>query len=215
MKSSVIAGLILFLNASSFGQFKNGYMVNFNGDTTRGFISPKNWDRTPRAIIFKKGIDAEQLKYTIDDVSAFYVDEEFYRRVITKVDKADYKDSNTLTTSPAPEFHVDTVFLQLLFKEEVSLHYLKDIVGKIHFFIETAEKGIEPLIFKKYTKEVPNPAMPGFFKKVIFQNQEYKRQLYYRFRDVEGMESVIEATKYTLPSMMNLFEKYYSKKKRI
>jgi hypothetical protein len=107
---------VTLLPATVFAQtnFKPGYVVTNSGDTLRGQVDYRQWDRNPREIHFKQNNEAWKA-YSIDNAKALAVsDVEYYERYAITATNADTRLSqlSALDTS----VRADTVFLKVLCK---------------------------------------------------------------------------------------------------
>ena len=61
--------------------YKPGYVVTSKGDTVKGLVDYQEWDANPETISFKKTIDAQSVKYGVNDISFFNIDKtDSYKR---------------------------------------------------------------------------------------------------------------------------------------
>ncbi|PJJ84190.1 porin family protein [Mucilaginibacter auburnensis] len=143
-----IVTLFLVTNVNAQSNFKPGYIVSLNGDTTRGLIDYREWRENPQRVSFKASAEEAAKQFTAVDIKAFGADMlDHYRSYsgpITKgaVDLADLSvgiDSTNLT---------DNVFLRLITSgKNVSLYSYLDKI-KLRYFI--AEKNLAPVELKQY-----------------------------------------------------------------
>ncbi|MFB9843460.1 outer membrane protein [Mucilaginibacter ginsenosidivorans] len=146
-----IALLIPFLsNAQS--NYKPGYVVTPKGDTIRGFIDYREWDRTPADVNFKQdAADNEAKKYTPADIAGFGITGIESYRIYTGPISMDPTAPDKVKTESERDtsFRIATVFMKELEKgSKLALYSYKDDI-KERFFAGDAP-GFEPkeLIFR-------------------------------------------------------------------
>src|SRR5579872_2331963 len=141
LKILVSIGLIVFLSQHSFGQARlvRSLIVLNNGDSLRGWIRYRGWERLPRSISFSRDSSVRHLTgYGIGDLRYFEIaGVEAYERAIIR------KDSVGL----------DTVFLRLLVKgQKLSLYK-----GNSDLFYVREQGGIYeeavPFVLKTYAEK--------------------------------------------------------------
>mgnify|MGYP000427148357 CR=1 FL=1 len=141
-------------NVIAQNNFEEATIVTLEKDTVQGYIDYQNWDIIPKSIQFKKNLAQSKAEtYNTTNLAAFDVNDETYQRRIAEIDKSPYIVDN-LVANAKPVLVVDTFFVQALVLGTISLYYLKDDQPKIHFFIETVEKGFEELINRIELKEL-------------------------------------------------------------
>lgn len=184
----------------SLGQnFQPGFIIDLKGDTIKGQIDYKRWDRNPKSITFRQEVQTST--FHPNEIQSFSVESENYQSAIVDVDVSPYKP-NDLTQSPEPEYKRDTVFLQSVFQGKKNLFFLKDRNAKKHFYI--LDNGFEPLVYKQYVKYNSGGSAKG-----ILDNTKYKSQLAIFFKDCPDIQPRIERTTYDANSMIKLFTYYH------
>ncbi|MFI5162807.1 MAG: hypothetical protein ACHQHN_16115 [Sphingobacteriales bacterium] len=164
-----------FVSAQS--NFKPGYVVDSKGDTLRGFINYKEWDRNPSDITFKKNAtDKALLKFGIHNASAFVINGfEYYERHIVSVSQ-DFTYFDKLTTTLDTTTKVDTVFLRVLNKGTiVALYSYTDDIKERYYESETTDNQPKELIYHIYL-EADSNAYGRLSEKYI---NRYRTQLHY------------------------------------
>ena len=175
---------------SSYSQknLKPGYVVDIHNDTIKGSIDYRNWDKTPKAIVFKDLSDQKATSYTPNTIQSFSVAGERYVSGVVTTDKSGYSESN-LTETEILQYKTDTVFLQVLVVGSKSLYYLKDENSKTFFFIW--QNGIfEPLEVIKYLQK-------GDGAYYIQTKEKFKGQLNYYLQDCPSIQERILNVSYT------------------
>src|SRR5688572_12361665 len=153
-----------FIQLVAQGNYQPGFVVENNGDTVKGSIDYKRWDRSPTKITFKSV--TQSIVYSPLDIKSFTVTNEVYISAIVDVDRSPFKITE-LDNSPNPSYEKDTVFLQSLIQGEKSLLHLKDESAKNHFYI-VDNGSFVPLVYKQYTIETKESS------KALTENLAYK-----------------------------------------
>ena len=188
--------------SSSYSQknLKPGYVVDINNDTIKGTIDYRNWDKTPRAIVFKGLSDQSATKYTANTIKSFSVAGERYVTGIVTIDKSGYRESE-LTETETLQYKTDTVFLLVLVEGSKSLYYLKDENTKMYFFI--SQNGIfETLELIKYLEKGDG----AYYSQT---KEKFKGQLNYYLQDCPSSQKRILNVSYTKNDLIKLFNEYY------
>ncbi|MBK6962819.1 MAG: outer membrane beta-barrel protein [Bacteroidales bacterium] len=203
---NIFAVVLQFILLSAFGQenFVPGRIIELNGDTLRGYIDYRNWDKNPKTIFFRNDIIDIHRTYKPLDIRGFMVEDELYESAIV-----DIETSPVLTAKikPDPELHIvkDTTFLQTMIRGTKSLYYLKDRTGKSHFYIQ--DSSFILLIYKRYIKWVEG-------KKYVAENRSFLGQLINYLDDCPGIQYKIEKTGYNKISLEKLFDNCYAYKNK-
>ena len=154
-------GIILlsgFIAMSAFGQNNNnkGYVVENNGDTLRGWINYKNWEKNPKQILFKKDSLAENVvKFSSADISYFEITglDKYVRAIVEKDIRP--VDQHQLLQGTENMTVADTVFLrQIVSGSIIDLYELID--SKPHYFIKAAAGPFKELSYKIFINEQSN-----------------------------------------------------------
>ncbi|MGX5688446.1 hypothetical protein [Arcticibacter tournemirensis] len=209
MKSLILKSfiLIIFIITSKVSlsqkNYQPGYLISVNGDTVKGFIDYRNWEKNPDKITFKKSNTPES-SYTPELIKEFGVKNEIYVSAIVNVEVSPFKTEN-LNYSAETTWRQDTAFLQTLVAGEKSLYYYKDRNGKQQYFIRNG-KDVDLLLFKQYLVKNEN----GVF---ISANKQYLQQLEEYLSDCPAAISDLSRVSYNTTSLTNLFTRYYNCKK--
>lgn len=199
----IIVVLLQFIFLSVFGQenFVPGYIIDLKGDTIKGFIDYRNWNKNPKDIVFRNDTDGIRSTYNPLDISEFKVHDELYESAIVEIETSPVL---TAKLKPDPElyFAMDTTFLQTVIRGKKSLYYLKDRTGKSHFYIK--DSLFRLLIYKRYFKVVEG-------KNGVAENRTFIGQLLNYLEDCPDIQNRIKNTGYTRQSLENLFSDYYVK----
>jgi hypothetical protein len=194
--------LVLFLFQTSFCQenYLPGYIIRLQGDTLRGYIDYRNWDRNPDNISFKTTPGDKNLHYTPMDIKAFGVLDEIYESAImeTEVSPTDTKE---LRYEKELDILMDTAFLQAVVKGVKSLYYFKNRLGKEQFYIRK-DSSYVLLVNKKYLKD--QDGQTG-----IAENKKYIGQLMLYLADCPAIQQKSKNLEYRKNSLESLFLYYY------
>lgn len=197
-----VAGILLGSSAClAQKNYLPGFIIKSPGDTLKGFIEYKRWDRSPLKIFFKKLLEEKPTEYTPIQIKSFGVANENYESAIVDVDASPHKIAELSQTS-TPEFIRDTVFLQILVQGEKTLLHLKDRNAKNHFYIKEEEK-YQPLVYKQYI------IMGGPSGKFMAKNESYKNLLDNYLKNCSSIQNRIKTAKYEVGPLTKLFYYYY------
>lgn len=146
---------ISFLHAQS--NYKQGYVVNMNNDTLKGFIDYKEWSHNPTEINFKSGNSNTPQKYTPLNTKAFAVNNlEYYERFIVPVSKS-HIELSELSHGPDTTYSIDTVFLKSIVQGKyISLYSFTDKVKTRFYVIDGSSGRINELKHLLYLDEETN-----------------------------------------------------------
>ncbi|UEG53614.1 hypothetical protein LLH06_01330 [Mucilaginibacter daejeonensis] len=142
--------LFLALTVHAQSNYKPGYIIKANGDSIRGFINYREWNRSPLVIEFKSSaVDATPTTYGAAALQAFEVtgmDSYVTYRGPLSMDKTHFPDlpSGLDTTT-----RMDTVFLQVVYKG-VPLSLLKHRDFKTRLFIKNKNELPTELKYYEY-----------------------------------------------------------------
>lgn len=137
----------LFSN-TTFSQsfFKEGLVVNNYGDTIRGWIDYRQWEKNPTLIRFRTSESSSGTGYTINDLKYFEITghDRYIHAVITKDMRP--VELHLLDRNTSDSMVTDTVFLRELLRGELSLYLFVDF--KPHFYTKKADGSYEELQYK-------------------------------------------------------------------
>jgi len=194
-----VAFQFIFLSANGQENYVPGYITDLNGDTIKGLINYKNWNKNPDIIYFKKETTDPGTSYNPLNIRCFSVLDEMYISAVV-----DIETSPVLTAKlkPDPELHFakDTTFLQTMIDGQKSIYYLKDRTGKSHFYIR--DSTFQLLIFKRYFKVVNG-------KNGVAENRNFLGQLTNYLSDCPDIRKKIVKTEYDKISLEKLFVSCY------
>jgi hypothetical protein len=199
----LILAISLLVCTKVFGQanYQQGYVVNLKGDTLKGFIDYRKWDKNPTEIRFKSAEQDKYVTYDLANTSAFGVMDSHYIRATTAIDTSS-ANINQLTYLTEPEIKMQTMFLLRLVDGSKSLLYYKDDNAKVNFFIKNGENEYSFLLYKQFFKDRDGA-------KVIAANKKYLSQLTAYLTDCPSIASKLNNVSYNRSSLVSLFEDYY------
>jgi len=174
----------LFVSAQK--NYKPGYVVSIKGDTSKGLIDYKGWDRNPDEIHFKSDVNGNLKTYTSADLNAFGVTGlEYYEKRTVSV-STDEIDINKLSTSPKVDYVTKTAFLRVLTKgPSLTLYsYIDDLKNRYYIADNTSGE----------TEEL------GFHMYIIGENVSV--QTVYRFRS--QLENLAQKFNKNTPKLENV-----------
>ena len=150
MRLSLIV-LFIALPLSIFAQsnYHSGYVVKNNGDTLKGYIDYREWERTPKSIQFKvQQTDKNILEFDPQTIKSFEITgTEHYISYsgIISMDQTSFPD---LPTGIDTSKMLQNIFLrQITTGKYLKLYYQKDDIKK-RFFVST--DGGSPMTELKY-----------------------------------------------------------------
>jgi hypothetical protein len=197
----IIFNFLLLQNVFSQENFTKGFIISVKGDTIKGFIDYRNWEKNPDKITFKN-LNSETKK-TINpiDIQGFGVNNDFYESAIVKLELSS-NSTIDLTILKELDMKTDTVFLEAMFRGSKSLYSYKSEQIREQFFIKN--QGVfELLIYKRYLKNTDEQTK-------IAENATYLSQLSMYFQEASNIQSRLRSVEYTKKSLKSLFANYYS-----
>jgi hypothetical protein len=190
--------LFLLLPVFSFAQsnYKPGYAVTLKGDTLRGLIDYREWDKTPTTIKFKSSLTDDVKKLSTRDISSFSIaNKAEYIRYAGPI-SMDSTNPEFMLNERDTTFKIDTVFLELLERgKNIALYSYADDI-KTRFYVgEAPDYTPKELVFRLYY----NADKPGGTGRTINENT-YMKQLFalavkYNMM-TDGLQRDIEETGY-------------------
>ena len=134
-KRSLIAFALFPLFSLAQANYKPGYAVTLKGDTLRGFIDFREWDKTPTTINFKSSENDKIIKLSVQNIKYFSIGDaaEYYRYagIIT----TDPINPDKMISERDTSFRIDTVFLELIQRgKSLALYSYSDHL-KTRFYI--------------------------------------------------------------------------------
>ena len=154
-----LISILLFIISLQFSQkvlaqqsFVEGYVVNNQNDTLRGFLKTANQINTQ--IMFRQSNSSVGLAITYkpgDIKVAYFADnDEFYYSKAVRVNVKPFKEDLSLENDALPKFKDEILFLNLLSKGKINLYQLKGWDDNYHFFVEKGTGKTAELLLIKY-----------------------------------------------------------------
>jgi hypothetical protein len=193
--------LLVLLPSLAFGQqnFQPAKVTTLNGDTLRGFIDYKGWDKSPKKIAFKADLQAPTQLFHPLDIKGFRVNNEQYLGSPVLIDDSSDK-LEKLTESAMPIFRPDTAFLQGLVIGPRSLYRYKTAARE---YLYTEQQGkFDLLVYKRFR--------PSNSNTLIQVNNTYRQQLATYLADCPAIKQRTQTLYYATSSVQKLFKAYYA-----
>lgn len=195
---------LLFLSQLSLAQksYAPGYIVNPNGDTIRGYILDKGWDKNPKTILFKTSLSGVANEYSALQIKAFKIDggANFFGFIVD-VDKSPYKVGQMEKYLVGKNVVKDTIFLEIIDKGKYNLFRLRDESSKYHYYYAVKNSLPKELIVKYDFSDVTGIS-------TMTTTPIYKSQLKGLMADCPQVLPTINNLKYVQREMIKLFNTY-------
>lgn len=186
--------------------FQPGSVVTVHGDELKGLIDNRDWDISPKEIIFKTFDEGEQIVYKPETIQSFKVGNYHYISHRVNVDVS-LQALASLPNDPMPEMKEMPLFLEVILDAEKSLLYHKNNEGREYFFVRQGND-VEWLYYRKFVLKVTSGKFAGNQIQTV---DRYKGQLKVYLADCPNVAGDIMRTSYAKTSMVKLFQKYYSR----
>lgn len=206
---------ILYFNAAAQSNFKSGYIVTNAGDSIKGYIDYREWNRNPKSIDFKVSNESSVTQYTPSSIKQFSViGFEHYNSFKGKITMGMVELSN-LSIGIDSSYVIDTIFLKTLAKGNHLTLYSYTDSRKSRLFV--ADGDIEPIELQRYVfldlkqanREVE---LNNYRQQLIKFALKYHpgnidlineiQRLSYHFKSVQKVVELIDSTS-TIPSKFN------------
>jgi hypothetical protein len=205
LSSTLRAALAAFLllPACAFGQqnYQPAKVTTLAGDTLRGYINYRGWDRNPRVVSFKTDLQASEQLFRPLDIKGFSVSSEQYAGAKVSVEDSP-QQLNNLSTTATPKYRADTVFLRALVAGPKSLYQYKNDDSYDFFYIQQAGS-YDLLVCKRYKA-------PGDGPVVVQTNNTFRDQLARYLTDCPSLEPKLKRLTYTASSLQSTLASYYA-----
>ena len=154
-------------------QFFPGYAVSSKGDTSRGYIKYKRWDYNPRTIQFKADPNVKPTNLSVNDTKYFSIDIGYQLGFMRYTGSLSMDDINIdrISWQRDTTFKIDTVFLKVLRKGNVSLFSFADALKTRYFISDSGSQPVE-LIYRLYKKNEQRGE-----NSITINEDTYKQQL--------------------------------------
>ena len=195
---------LLLLPACAFGQqnYQPAKVTTLTGDTLRGFINYRGWDRNPRVVSFKSDLQAPEQLFHPLDIKEFSVSNERYAGGKVNIDDSP-QDLDKLSTTAVPIYRADTVFLRALIAGPKSLYQYKPAnATRVYFYIQQGNN-FDLLVYKRYKQ-------PGGGPVVVQSNNTYQDQLSLYLANCPTVGRRLKDARYFASSLQRMFADYYA-----
>jgi len=177
-----------------------GFIITLTGDTIRGTLDYRNWERNPKKIGFKANGSTETIDYSPATIIGFGVADEIYMSAVIETEISSDKTGD-LSFDPSLNIVMDSGFLQLLIRGEKNLYLFRNRLGKEQYYTGQISAP-ELLVYKRYLK------MQGG-SSVVVENKKYIGQLSIYLSDCQAIQPKLQNTQYQQNSLEKLFLAYY------
>ena len=203
MKKYATLILILFAiqNLTAQKHYFEGFIVQPDGDTIKGFIGYNNWNDNPDYVNYRSTKEGQTIKYLPHEILAFGVNEDLFESSFV-YHEISPRATEILKFNPDLQLEQKQVFLRILYKGEKTLALYKTHSGIDNYYIYYDNK-YQLLIYKKYFQQEDG-------KNGVKTNKKYLGQLRIYLDNCSAINSRISSVKYCEESMVKLFKNYYS-----
>lgn len=192
---------ISFYNVTYCQQnFLDGYIIDLEGDTVKGLIDFRNWDKSPGMVTFVNKTSMEAVRYKPLSIYGFGVNNEHYLGTVIETEVSPFM-LDDLQYGSELRIKNDTAFLLNLIQGEKCLFFYKNPLGKEMFYVRQGME-IQLLVQKKYLADDENG------KTVWRENRQFIGQLSLYLRDCPKITSKLGSTNYNYRSLKSLFQYY-------
>ncbi|GAB3914994.1 outer membrane beta-barrel protein [Mucilaginibacter boryungensis] len=134
--------------------FKPGYIINLKGDTLKGFVDYREWERNPASVNFRTTVNSATEKYTVENSQGFALTGyEYYERFTVRISQQTVDVTRASTEAMDSASVVNTVFLKLLTRgDKISLYSYSDEI-KTRFYIKEKSGVPQELVYKLFFNE--------------------------------------------------------------
>jgi hypothetical protein len=182
--------------------YKEGYIIDLQGDTIHGVIDYRDWRRNPERITFKKNLNASETQFLPEKIKEFRVENKIYASAKTNLNLSTTSTSS-LKNDSMFVLEESMVFLQALILGEKKLYVFVNNMGTENFYISI--NGKYPLLkYKKYINKVE-----GILYKR--ERKNYRLQLRNYLSNCHDVKVDLIDIDYNRKELIKLFEIYYQK----
>lgn len=158
------------MSINAQNSFQQGLITTTNGDQISVLIGLYSWKRFPNKIDYKLNENGTLQEIESSDISSLEITDgiKYFKKTLPVDISANSTDQ--LNDSYDPIFEERTVFIKLLVQGQASL-YSSLSTGRILYFYEAKNQGVEQLIYKRYTNlEQTKVATNSSFLKQLSQH---------------------------------------------
>jgi hypothetical protein len=148
--------LLFLLNICPFllfaqSNYKPGYAVGLNGDTLKGYIDYKEWEKNPENITFKKLLIDPAKTFNASNINAFGVNGFEYFRSCTVNISQDQVEISNIKQGADTSFVIGRVFLRLLTQGvKITLLSYTDRIKARYYFFDNKNKTPQELVYRVF-----------------------------------------------------------------
>jgi len=180
-----------------------GYIVLLQGDTVRGFVDHRNFDKGSARISFRASAEGAERVYKPLDIRSFSVSDLQYIGGMIQVETSPI-EVNQLDYNASLNLRTDTAFVLVLVNGVKSL-YTYTVPGwggrKKLFYIGQDGK-LELLLYKLYRQEAVN-------REIVTAYNGYVGQLKTYLQDCPSIKKKLRSPRYYRSDLERVFRKYY------
>jgi hypothetical protein len=191
--------LLVSQNAISQQNFIPGYIISLNGDTLRGYIDYRNWNKNPDKVIFREFSGNKAAIYLPNEILAFGIKDEYYVSATVSIETSP-RNTDGLNYDKAVHLQTVTTFLQAMITGKKSLYH--GFYSARDYFYIKQDSTYDLLLYKMYLTGQGDNSMMN-------ENKAYLGQLNYYLGDCPEIEDRLKKTDYKLQDLLSLFEYYY------
>jgi hypothetical protein len=199
--SLLVLFFLFYYSATAQNNLLPGLIITPTGDSIKGYLDYRNWNKIPASIHYCKAVGQEVTRFTPREVYKFKLTGEEYFSAVVKVETSAV-ETGQLTNDKSLQFRTDTVFLRNIIEGSKSLYYLKTLEAKEQFYIRV-DSAIELLAYKKYS-QIENGQI------YIKENNRYKGQLIAYLSNCPIIIERVKHIRYTRSNLQSLFKEYYN-----
>lgn len=197
-----IIGLFFLLglsfNAYSQVVFEEGYFINNANEKIECLIKNIDWYNNPTGFIYKLSENNRGQEISISNIKEFSVGGNVkYVRAKVDIDRSS-DELSKLSSSRAPSFKQEVLFLRELLSGNASLYAYQDGRLKRFFFKTDQQEKIIQLVFKSYKNK----------KGYVVNNVGYRQQLFNELKCNKITLHTVENLEYRIKDLTNFFIKY-------
>lgn len=202
---------LLTTTLSSFCQnlrINQAYVVNLQGDTTRGRILNLQGIGTPRNLEFMNEQTKEVITLKPDEIRSFADNEgRLYLSAHVSVDYSPV-ETNSLLETPEPELKPETIFLEVLRVGKIDLYKTVLRSGRFLFYAQKEYDTIIPLVDYYYISRAKESDIAEFQRDNKIHAVKYLGQLSFMMADYPELQNEIHSVKYTQKDISSVIDSY-------
>lgn len=199
MKRIIIFLLTLstFLTYAQNDDFKEGVIINENGEEITCYIQDSKWLEHPDKVYYKLTLEGDLKEANVLNTRGVVIENVI--KLVRATIAVDMSSDNlaSLDDNKQPIWKTKTVFLKTLVEGEANLLSLF-IEGRRRYFFNLRDEPIEQLVYKRYKSS----------STTINENNYYKQRLLALLQCDELKNNNFSGLKYSASSLSRLFVKY-------